>query len=566
MSEPRNLRLTLAQLNATVGDIGGNLNKMIETWKFYDQTSDLVVFPELFLCGYPPEDLAHNALFLSELDDAIDKLVELSRELQSSILIPTVMRDPNGRYKNTFVIYQNGEKILFQEKAMLPNYGVFDEQRIFAPADYMPRIQEFNGIKVGFLICEDLWFEHMYTHLKNEGAEFLIVINGSPYDFRKIAQRTDVALQCCEQTGLSVAYLNLIGGQDDLVFDGNSFIMHGKTKQKVCYGPRFYEGVMQATITFDADICLIDANTLADHSKAFIYADDDYCAILLGLRDYVRKNGFQKVLLGLSGGIDSALVACMAVDALGPENVRCVMLPSEFTSPESLADAEECAKNLGVQYDIIPIKDAIQTFEKIIPDLKGLAHENAQSRIRGLVLMALSNISGELLLSTGNKSELATGYATLYGDMNGAFNPIKDLYKTQVYEMARNLNNYRDKWGGEAKAYIPQNIIDKVPSAELRHDQKDQDSLPPYDVLDNILFCLVDADHIYWPGVEGDLTSYRELDEHHPEDVKKAAKLLRASEFKRRQSCPGPKISPRAFGKDRRYPITNKFLNRIEKP
>jgi NAD+ synthase len=564
----RSLRLTLAQLNPTVGDIDGNAARMLDVWEKCHATSDLVVFPELCLSGYPPEDLAHNALFLAHnYIDGIARIIAETKNDPCSIVIPTLAHGTDGQYYNTLMVCQAGEERHFQEKVALPNYGVFDEKRIFS-SGYYPKVFEINGIKIGFLICEDLWNDVICTHLKNEGAEILISINGSPYDYQKQAQRIEVARHCVEKTGLSLVYLNMVGGQDDLVFDGNSFIMHANG-QIVHWGHSFGEDVFQTTVVFENDfVGFEDTQSLsappqdhppfhADFSHA-PHAFEIYHAIKLGLRDYVQKNGFSKVLLGLSGGIDSALVAAIAVDALGAENVRAIMLPSEFTSQDSLDDAAQCAKNLGIKYEIISIQDAVKTFEKIIPNLKGLAHENSQSRIRGLILMALSNMSGEMLLSTGNKSELATGYATLYGDMNGGYNPLKDVYKTEVYRLAERRN--------KESRVIPERIITKAPSAELRPDQKDQDSLPPYDVLDKILRALVEHDHVFWPDAQGEMAELRDFCLEHQDDVKKVARLLKNSEFKRRQSCPGPKISPQAFGKDRRYPITNKFLNRIEKP
>lgn len=543
-SDHKTLRLTLAQLNPKVGDIDGNAKKMLKVWKEHHKNSDLILFPELCLCGYPPEDLVLNNAFIEKIMTRVEALRAESKHLSSAALIPAPWPEED-RVHNSALLIENGEiKHLFQ-KHLLPNYYVFDEKRTFWDGP-LPEPIDFKGYKLGIMICEDLWHEHVSIHLKEQGAELLIAINGSPYHDEQEIRREEIYKNTARKTELNLIYLNMVGGQDELVFDGNSRIVqhNGTTIHQAC---AFEEEVINVEISNDSDnpkLQLFDVSKNENHAKnTFNYLENHKNAIITGIRDYVHKNGFKKIILGLSGGIDSALTAYLAVEALGRENVHCYMLPSEFTSEESLEDARQCAGSLLVKYDIIPIKDAVKTFESTIPDLKGLAHENTQSRIRGTILMALSNMSGALLLTTGNKSEMAVGYCTLYGDMNGAYNPLKDLYKIEVYELAKYM---------ELK---PERIITKAPSAELRPDQKDEDSLPPYDVLDGILKCLIEFDNHDHSDMEYDFKK---------EDIEQVAKLLKISEYKRFQSCPGPRLTSRAFGRDRRYPMTNGFTNKIE--
>ena len=522
------LKITLAQLNPTVGDIDGNAQKMLDVWEHHQQDSDLILFPELFLCGYPPEDLVLNAAFQSEIEQKITSICETSKNYNCAALIPTIWVN-EGQLYNAALLIEHGKIKNICNKHKLPNNSVFDEPRVFT-AGKMPEPIDFRGTKLGVMICEDLWHEEIPIHLKKQGAELLISINASPFDKTKYNIRKNIALSCVNKTGLKLIYLNMVGGQDELVFDGRSFIMDAKGNLSY-QAPAFETSVTQGKPEDSPKYRLNNCNELI------------YSALKLGLKDYVRKNGFKDVLLGLSGGIDSALVAAIAVDALGAEHVSCVMLPSEFTSDESLHDANTCAELLNVSCKTIPISDAVKVFENIVPNLSGLAHENTQSRIRGTILMAMSNISGALLLTTGNKSEVAVGYCTIYGDMNGAFNPLKDLYKTEVFALA--------KWRG-----LPDNIITKAPSAELRPDQKDQDSLPPYDLLDDILYQLIECDDSSEPSA---------LADKYPDEIEKIARLMKNSEHKRFQSAPGTRITNRAFGKDRRYPITNHFVNKIAK-
>ncbi len=527
------LNITLAQLNATIGDIEGNSAKIFKTWKAHCD-SDLLLFPELFICGYPPEDLVLNPDFIRIIEEKIETICTQTKNFGAAAIISTPWIIDNVLYNAALLIENGAIKHVFT-KYMLPNYSVFDEKRVFKRGD-LPDIINFRGHKLGIMICEDMWQGEVPAHLKSQGAELLISINASPYSYIQHDERLNIARKCVAKTGLELIYINMVGGQDELVFDGRSFIMDSSGDIK-----------LQAK-AFEEDIIARKSNNIHSYDEIELI----YNALKLGLKDYVHKNGFSDVIIGLSGGIDSALTAAIAVDALGADHVYCVMLPSEFTSQASLKDAQECADMLGVKYDIMPIKAAVKAFEDTIPNLGGIAHENTQSRVRGTILMALSNASGAMVISTGNKSEMAVGYCTLYGDMNGGFNALKDVYKTKVYEIA--------SWRG-----LPENIITKEPTAELRHRQTDQDSLPPYDLLDDILLMLVEHSHINWKTAPDHLLKLRDKCLKHPETVKKIAQLLKNTEYKRAQSPTGTRISPYNFGRDRRYPITNHFANRIAK-
>ena len=527
------LTITIAQLNPTVGDISGNTNKIRKVWQ--DTESDLIVFSELFICGYPPEDLILKPAFLRSIKSAVDDLVEESKSKTPTLLL-SVPWVENRKTYSALLLIQNGHIVHKQFKHELPNYGVFDEKRLFE-AGPLPDPVLFKGHKLGLMICEDGWHPKVAGNLKDKGAELLIIPNGSPFSIRNVRDRMDIAASRAQQTNLPLVYVNQVGGQDGLVFDGASFVTDEKGIH-LYQAPAFEEHVVTLTYPFDCDIVPEDP---PDEERI-------YKAVTLGLKDYVTKNGFPGVVLGLSGGIDSALTAALAVDALGAENVHCIMMPSQFTSQDSLDDAKACAENLGCTYETMPIKAAMNAFEDTIPNLTGIAHENMQSRIRGLILMAVSNSSGKMVLSTGNKSEMAVGYATLYGDMNGGFNPLKDLYKTQVYALAR--------WRNSRGQVIPERILTKAPTAELKADQTDQDSLPPYDILDGILKCLIEWEM----GFDSTLKEGFERD-----TVEKVWKLLDRAEYKRRQACPGVKVTGKAFGRDRRYPITNAFIGNIEK-
>ncbi len=549
MSE--NLRITLAQLNPTLGDFDGNAGQILNIWSKYDKSSDLIIFPELFLCGYPPEDLVLNTAFVKVLDQKLKYICAQSKNHHSAALIPTIWRDNNKIY-NSAIIVEDGKIRNVILKHKLPNNYVFDEPRTFANGP-LPKPIDFRGHNLGFMICEDVWHSYVPRHLKNNGAELLIAINGSPFHSYQDDERRSVAIEAVSESNLDLIYLNMVGGQDELVFDGRSFVM-SKDRSISYSAAAFEESIFQVELSKDNIIKITDnhQDNIKQSSIELIYK-----ALVTGVKDYVRKNGFSDVLIGLSGGIDSALTAAIASDALGNGRVRCIMLPSEFTSQESLNDAKECAELLGVKYEIIEIKDAIASFEKIIPDLNGLAHENTQSRIRGTILMALSNMSGAMLLTTGNKSEMAVGYCTLYGDMNGGFNALKDVYKTDVYKLS--------KWRNQQNMVIPERIITKEPTAELRENQKDQDSLPPYDLLDDILRLLIEYDNINWNSAPKILHDMRNKCLKYSDEIEKISRLLKNAEYKRFQAPPGTRISYRSFGRDRRYPLTNSFVNKIEK-
>lgn len=551
MTKP--LKISLAQLNPTVGDIEGNKARILSIWQEQDAQCDLLVFPELFLSGYPPEDLILNLTFMLYIHKALDEILERSKNMKSGAIITTpYMVEGEGIY-NAALLIEKGEIKETVFKHFLPDYDVFDESRVFHQGAFRDPIM-FRGHKIGLIICEDLWYPDLPQRYRGQ-ADYLIAINGSPYDYNKHSLRQQVATLATQDSGLRLIYLNMVGGQDELVFDGHSFI--ADHNGKIFYEASTFE---ECIFTVEAQPDKIEVCTpAAENPPATVYAEI-YKALCLALRDYVHKNGFKNVVLGLSGGIDSALVAAVAVDALGADHVRCIMLPSAFTSAHSLEDAKGCAQSLRVSYEIIPISDAVKTMESLMPALKGLAHENTQSRLRGVILMAQSNLTGELLLTTGNKSEMAVGYCTLYGDMNGAYNPLKDVYKTIVYKLAA--------WRNTQSQVIPERILTKAPSAELRDNQTDQDSLPPYDVLDAILNCLIEFDgydlaqapELLPAGLPEKIKIARE----HPEAVEKVSRLLKNSEFKRFQAAPGPKITRRAFGRDRRYPLTNGYLNKVE--
>lgn len=546
------LRIAVAQLNPVVGDIAGNLQKARKARaEAAKQKADLIVFPELFISGYPPEDLVLLSSFVTSCEKAIDELMNDTADHGPGIIIGTpLLRD--GHVFNSAVILDKGQLIAERYKVDLPNYGEFDEKRIFTAGEIAGPVN-FRGVRLGLCICEDIWGDlGIVETLEETGAEIIIVANASPYHSDKMEERYSVALRHVIETELPLIYVNQIGGQDELLFDGGSFIFNNDKKLAVQL-PQFTE---QVIVT---DWTKIDNNWLcAEQSLSLLpeKLEADYTACVLGLRDYANKNGFKSILLGLSGGLDSALCAAIAVDALGAENVRCVMLPYHYTTKESHNDAAECAKALGVRYDIVPIAQPVESFLSLLePVFEGteqdVTEENLQSRTRGVILMAMSNKFGSLLITTGNKSEMAVGYATLYGDMNGGFNPIKDVYKTQAFALAdwRNKSKPVGALGPEGEV-IPSNIITKIPSAELRENQTDQDSLPPYPVLDAILEMLVEGGQPVEAIVAKGYS--REL-------VQQIERLLLLAEYKRRQSAPGVKISRKNFGKDRRYPITNRF-------
>lgn len=549
------LSIALAQLNPLVGDINGNVERLREARaEAAAQGADLVCFTELFITGYPPEDLVLKPAFQQAAREAVEGLARDTADGGPAVLVGTPWPGEDRPY-NSVALLSGGEVAAVRHKVELPNYSVFDERRFFTPGA-MPGPINFRGVRIGVPICEDIWIEDVCECLAETGTELLIVPNGSPFTLAKHGMRMNVAVARVIETGLPLAYINQVGGQDELVFDGGSFVLNRGGALAVQM-PDWREQIALTRWHRDAEGWYCEEGERAVLDEGDMAA---YRACVLGLRDYVNKNGFPGVVLGLSGGIDSALSAVISVDALGPERVQCVMMPYRYTSSASLSDAAACAQALGVRYDIVPIYAPVEGFlDALKPLFQGrepdVTEENIQARTRGTVLMAISNKFGSMLVTTGNKSEMSVGYATLYGDMNGGFNPIKDIYKTQVYALARLRNKTRPPGClGPEGIVIPENILTKAPSAELKANQTDQDTLPPYDVLDDILRCLI----------EGEMPLAKIVARGHPpEVVKKVERMLYLAEYKRRQSAPGVKITPRVFGRDWRYPITNKFREKV---
>lgn len=529
---PKSLSYTLAQINPTVGALADNVDKILNLWR--DLESDLLILPELCITGYPPEDLVLKLSFIDEVERQVNRLCEESKSFKTGALISAPWRI-KGEIYNAALLLDKGKIRGVVAKTNLPNYSVFDEKRIFK-AGKLPAPIHYKGIRLGILICEDMWCPKPAKALKEQGAQILLVLNASPYSIQKQDQRLHYARARAEETHLPLIYVNQVGGQDELVFDGASFAIDDMGVLR--YSSIYFE---EEIADFNFDHAPISTSPSLDINEEI------YKALCLSLKDYVTKNGFPGVILGLSGGIDSAIVATIATDALGADKVHCVMMPSRYTSNESLKDAQELVKYLGCSYETISIKETVQSIERALPDLDGIAAENIQSRSRALLLMALSNADNYMLLSTGNKSELSVGYATLYGDMCGGYNVLKDIYKTRVYELCR--------WRNKRSYVIPQNIIEKAPTAELKENQKDQDSLPEYQILDDILECLI----------EGEMSIDEICDKGHNKAlVLRVWKMLDRAEYKRYQAPPGTVITERAFGRDRRYPLTNRFINYIE--
>ncbi|AMM84868.1 NAD+ synthase [Martelella sp. AD-3] len=549
------LKIALAQLNPTVGDIAGNLEKLRAARRKAAQAgADLVLSTELFISGYQPEDLVMKPAFLAACQKAVEALAADTADGGPGVIVGYPRKGETGRH-NSVAVLDGGEIIAIRDKVDLPNYGEFDEKRVFVPGE-MPGPVNFRGVRIGIPICEDIWGDlGVCETLAESGAELLLSPNGSPYYRGKVDVRHQVVLKQVIETGLPLVYLNTLGGQDELVFDGGSFGFNAD-RTLAFQMPQFVEDITVSEWERGEDGWRIVGGKVA---ALPIGEASDYRACVLGFADYVNKNGFKSVVLGLSGGIDSAICAAIAVDALGAERVHCVMLPYRYTSEESLSDAAACAEALGCRYDVVAIEEPVTGFLSALETMfegteEGITEENLQSRTRGTILMAISNKFGAMVVTTGNKSEMSVGYATLYGDMNGGFNPIKDLYKMQVYAVAawRNTERPEGMHGPETNV-IPQNIIDKTPSAELRPNQTDQDSLPPYPVLDDILECLVEREM----SVEAIVARG-----HDAETVHRIEHLLYIAEYKRRQSAPGVKITRKNFGRDRRYPITNRFRDR----
>src|ERR1700758_3874336 len=552
------LAIAVAQLNPTVGDISGILECARKARAAAARDgADLVAFSELFIAGYPPEDLVLKPAFQAACRAAVEALARDTADGGPAVLVGTPWVE-EGRLYNAYALLAGGAIETIRHKVTLPNYGVFDEKRVFASGP-VPGPVSFRGVRLGLPICEDTWtdwgdYENVVECLAETGAELIIVPNGSPYWRDKAEVRLNVAVARVTEAGLPLLYVNQVGGQDELVFDGASFALNAD--RSIAFQlPAFQEALLIThwSRTESGWRC-------ADGPMARPEELDqaDYNACMLGLRDYVDKNRFRGVVIGLSGGVDSALCAALAVDAIGAERVRCVMLPYRYTSQESLDDAKAIAQALGVHYDMVPIESAVQGLEAALSGVFGdakrdVTEENLQARARGVILMAISNKFGLMVVTTGNKSEMSVGYATLYGDMNGGYNPVKDLYKTEIYRLAKLRNAWRpDGALGPGGTVIPENILTRAPTAELRENQTDQDTLPPYDVLDGILERLVEREEPIAKIVEAGFDRAT---------VVKVERLLNLAEYKRRQAAPGVKVTLKNFGRDRRYPITNRFAD-----
>jgi NAD+ synthase len=544
-------RIALAQLNPVMGDIPGNLRKAREARaRAAEAGADLILFSELYIVGYPPEDLVLKPALQEDAREAIEKFAKETSDGGPAVLIGTPWVD-EGKLYNACLLLDQGRIAGRSYKHDLPNYGVFDEKRVFAVGP-MPGPFAVRGARIGVPICEDIWTPDVVECLSETGGEILLVPNGSPFEAGKEDERLNLIVARVKESGLPLIYLNQVGGQDELVFDGASLVCNADGD--LAHALPAWEEALAITEWSRGPKGWVCAK--GDCAPGEERSQSVYHAMMLGLRDYVNKNRFPGVVLGLSGGIDSALSAAVAVDALGPERVRCVMLPSKYTSRESLDDAAEVARLLGCKYETVPIGPAIEAFtESLKETFAGRAvdttEENIQSRIRAVILMAISNKFGPMVLTTGNKSEMSVGYATLYGDMCGGYNVLKDVYKTEVFRLARwrNENVPRNALGPNSTV-MPENVIVRPPSAELRANQKDEDSLPPYAILDGILECLVEKEMRF-----EDICRLG----FHPATVKRVEQLLYTSEYKRRQAPPGVKITRKNFGRDRRYPITNAF-------
>jgi NAD+ synthase len=543
------LTIALAQFAQNVGDLRGNADAMLVA-RAKHPNADLIAFPELQLIGYPTEDLVLKPSLHVAAEAELARMAKVTEDGGPAMLVGTT-HVQDGQLYNAVAILDGGKVIATILKHELPNYGVFDEKRVFASGP-LPGPVNFRGVRLGVPICEDMWLPAVSECLAETGAELLISPNASPYELGKDDRRLSAGVTRVSETGLPLAMLNRVGGQDEVVFDGASYVLNPDRSLAVSFR-EWDEAVIETVWTRGANGWRCTPGEVAP-------LEDDmtsiYHAMVVGLRDYVTRNRFPGVVLGLSGGIDSALSAAVAVDALGADKVWCVMMPSRFTSRESLDDAAECARMLGVRLDTVPIEPAMEAFDTMLASLfadrgRDITEENIQSRIRGMTLMALSNKFGPMLLTTGNKSEMSVGYATIYGDMAGGYSVLKDVYKTTVFQLSRwrNANKPRLAIGGDGPV-MPERVTTKPPSAELRDNQKDQDSLPPYDVLDAILLDLVEGEHsvadVVAKGFDRDV-------------VVKVERLLHVAEYKRRQAPPGVKIGRRSFGRDRRYPITHAF-------
>ena len=548
------LKIALAQLNPIVGDIVGNVELLRQARaEAATAGADLVITSELLVSGYPPEDLVLRPIVQDTVAREIAALAAETSDGGPAVLVGTPWVD-DGKLYNAALLLEGGEIAAMRFKRDLPNYGVFDEKRVFHTGP-LPGPVNFRGVRLGVMVCEDMWTDEVAECLEESGAEILTVLNGSPYEQDKWDTRLNLAVARATECRMPLIYVNQVGGQDELVFDGGSFVL-GADASLRAQAPAWTENVLITEWSRDGDawVCAeTERHPPPDGDRAI------YAAMVLGLRDYVSKSGFPGVLIGMSGGIDSALTAAVAADALGPENVHCVMMPSPYTSQESLDDASEAARLLGVRLDSVSIEPAMNAFAEMLADAfagteADTTEENIQARSRGLALMALSNKTGSMVVSTGNKSEMSVGYATLYGDMCGGYSVLKDVYKTKVFELSHWRNENRpDGALAPDGMVVPENIIFKPPTAELKHDQKDEDTLPPYDALDAILTGLNERDMSIDDVVaEG----------HDRALVLRIWRMLLGAEYKRRQAPPGVKITGRSFGRDRRYPIVNAFRGR----
>jgi NAD+ synthase (glutamine-hydrolysing) len=539
------LRLALAQLNLLVGDVAGNVTKMTAAAERArdELKADVIVFPELALTGYPPEDLLLRADLIRMADDGLAKM---QREIIGLVAIVGHPRREADKLYNAVSVIHDGRVLATYHKHCLPNYGVFDEKRYFH-AGTQACVVDHKGVPLGITICEDLWEKNPAKLSAMAGAKLIINVNASPFHRNKHQQRFDVVARRAREHHLPIVYLNLVGGQDELVFDGESFVVDA-VGQVVQRAPAFEEGLYSVDISLAPEPVPMPGPMSSELTEeASVYS-----ALVLGVRDYVEKNGFPGVVLGLSGGVDSALTLCIAVDALGPERVGALLMPSRYTSKMSLEDAQAQADIFGVKHTVISIEPMFEAFLKALKEefqgnKTGTTEENIQARIRGMLLMAISNMTGKMVLTTGNKSEMAVGYATLYGDMAGGFGAIKDVPKTLVYRLAE----YRNK----IEPVIPQRVIERPPSAELAHDQKDTDSLPPYSVLDAILERYIERDESSADIVAAGFD---------PKLVQRVVTMIERNEYKRRQATPGVRITPKAFGRDRRYPITSGYVKSVK--
>lgn len=546
------LSIYLVQMNPTLGALEKNAARIEAAYVSASREgADLVLTPELSVSGYPLEDLVLKPFFVRSAMRTVESLAALTKgQGKPGLIVGSPWFEDNKLY-NAVLLLEDGQISAVRYKHDLPNYGVFDEKRVFAQGT-PPTPIAFRGFKLGVMICEDMWFPGATDSLVAGGAEILLVPTCSPFELEKHPERLVHARNRVDQSGRSLVFCNQITGQDELVFEGGSFVMNADAGVPVQMAFWQEQEILTHWRRKDGSLVCTTVSTASapDHFESM------YQAMVLGLKDYVEKNRFPGVILGLSGGIDSALSAAVAVDALGGERVHCVMMPSRYTSGESLGDAEKCAKALGVHYDVIAIKPGVEAFDAMLADVfsgteADTTEENIQSRLRGLVLMSLSNKFGKMVLTTGNKSEMSVGYATLYGDMCGGYSVLKDVYKMDVFALSRWRNEHVPKGGlGPSGEVIPENIITKPPTAELRDDQKDEDSLPPYEALDDMLRCLVDEEMSVDEIVERG---------HSASEVARIEHLLYIAEYKRRQSPPGVKITRKNFGRDRRYPITNGF-------